>query len=80
MSYVPGHSGEIDAAWLTDALQTRHPGVRVEAVELADSAEVTNSHAWLRVRYAPDSKPGPTSLFGSFFLTPRSGPSPSTRA
>ncbi|MCR9094782.1 MAG: ecdysteroid 22-kinase family protein [bacterium] len=64
MSHVPAHSGEIDAAWLTDALQPRHPGVRVASVDLADSAEVTNSHAWLGVRYAPDSKPGPTSLFG----------------
>lgn len=64
MSFVPATSVEIDAAWLTDALQPRHPGVRVAAVDLADRAEVTNSHAWLRVRYEEDSPEGPTSLFG----------------
>ena len=64
MSFVPANSGEIEAAWLTEALQPRHPGARVEAVELADSAEVTNSHAWLRIRYAADSAPGPAALFG----------------
>ena len=64
MSFVPANSGEIEAAWLTEALQPRHPGARVEAVELVDSAEVTNSHAWLRIRYAADSAPGPAALFG----------------
>lgn len=64
MSFVPASSAEIDADWLTEALQPRHPGVRVASVELADRAEVTNSHAWLRARYAEDSPPGPTSLFG----------------
>ena len=64
MTHVPASSAAIDAAWLTEALQTRHPGVTVEHVELADAAEVTNSHAWLTVRYASDSPPGPPSLFG----------------
>lgn len=64
MSFVPASSAEIDASWLTEALQPRHPGVRVAEVERTDSAEVTNSHAWLRIRYADDSPPGPTSLFG----------------
>jgi len=64
VTHVPASSAAIDAAWLTEALQTRHPGVTVEHVELADAAEVTNSHAWLTVRYASDSPPGPPSLFG----------------
>lgn len=62
MSHVPANAGEIDAAWLTGALAERHPGVRVESVEIVDRAEVTNSHAWLRVRYA-ESAGAPESLF-----------------
>jgi aminoglycoside phosphotransferase (APT) family kinase protein len=61
--YVPPNADEIDAAWLTTALQDRHPGVSVESVEIADRAEVTNSHAWLNVGYVADSEPGPASLF-----------------
>jgi len=64
VTHVPASSAAIDAAWLTEALQARHPGVTAEHVELADAAEVTNSHAWLKVRYASDSPPGPASLFG----------------
>ena len=64
MRFVPGSADEIDPPWLTAALQARHPGVEVESVEIADRAEVTNSHAWLRVRYAAGSAPGPESLFG----------------
>lgn len=64
MTHVPASSAAIDAAWLTEALQARHPGVTVEHVDLADAAEVTNSHAWLKARYASDSPPGPASLFG----------------
>lgn len=62
MAYVPACAEEIDAAWLSEALADRHPGVRVESVEIADRAEVTNSHAWLRVRYA-EGGVGPESLF-----------------
>jgi hypothetical protein len=49
---VPANAEAIDARWLTEALQERHPGARVESVEIVDRAEVTNSHAWLRVGYA----------------------------
>lgn len=62
-AFVPGNAGEIDAEWLTAALQNRHPGAQVESVEIADRAEVTNSHAWLRVVYTQGSASGPTSLF-----------------
>ncbi|MEM9177020.1 MAG: aminoglycoside phosphotransferase family protein [Myxococcota bacterium] len=64
MSRVPANGDAIDAAWLTDALQARHPGARVASVELADRAEVTNAHVWLRVHHAEDSAGGPTALFG----------------
>lgn len=60
---VPANANEIDAGWLEAALAERHEGLRVESVEIADRAEVTNSHAWLRVAYAPGSEEGPTSLF-----------------
>jgi aminoglycoside phosphotransferase (APT) family kinase protein len=57
MSFVPGSAEEIDAAWLSEALADRHPGAQVESVEIVDRAEVTNSHAWLRIRYAPSEQP-----------------------
>ncbi len=63
MSFVPRVVDEIDPPWLTEALQARHPGARVEAVEVTERAEVTNSHAWLAVRYAATSAPGPERLF-----------------
>jgi len=66
MTFVPASSEQIDAAWLTEALADRHPGAQVESVEILDRAEVTNSHAWLRVRYASGgsgSAGAPESLF-----------------
>ena len=59
---VPGRAEEIDARWLEQALADRHPGVRVLSVEVTDRAEVTNNHAWLRVRYA-EAAGAPESLF-----------------
>jgi aminoglycoside phosphotransferase (APT) family kinase protein len=59
---IPRSADEIDAAWLEGALADRHPGVRVEGVEITDRAEVTNNHAWLRVRYA-EAAGAPGSLF-----------------
>ncbi len=66
MNFVPASPDQIDAAWLSEALADRHPGVRVESVEIADRAEVTNSHAWLRVHYASgdgENEGAPRSLF-----------------
>ncbi len=63
MSFVPRSVEEIDPSWLNEALQARHPGARVEAVEVNERAEVTNSHGWLTVRYAAGSAPGPEGLF-----------------
>ncbi|MFO0689178.1 MAG: phosphotransferase [Myxococcota bacterium] len=59
---IPDRAEAIDAAWLEAALRERHPGVRVESVEVADRAEVTNNHAWLRVRLAEPAGV-PESLF-----------------
>ncbi len=48
---VPAAASEIDADWLTDALQPRFPGTRVSSVEATDQRQVTNAHARLRVTY-----------------------------
>ncbi len=65
MSRIPRSAEEIDPAWLSQALAARHPGVRVESVTIVDRAEVTNSHAWLRVAYSEGgaAERAPTSLF-----------------
>lgn len=62
LDFIPGRAEAIDAAWLEAALGERHPGVRVESVEVVERAEVTNNHAWLRVRYAEPAG-FPESLF-----------------
>ncbi|HEX7095810.1 MAG TPA: phosphotransferase [Acidimicrobiales bacterium] len=59
---IPTTPDEIDAAWLTDALAPRYPGVRVANVEVTERHEVTNAHAKLRVDY--DEPAGaPTTMF-----------------
>ena len=59
MAYVPASPEEIDAAWLTEALGERHPGVRVAGVEILERHEVTNAHALLKLRYdEPAGAPG----------------------
>jgi len=62
MNWIPENSDAIDADWLSAALADRHPGARVESVEVIDRAEATNSHARLRVCYA-ESAGAPESLF-----------------
>ena len=59
---IPARASEIDAPWLENALTARHPGVHVDSVEIMARAEVTNNHAWLRVRYAEPAG-APESLF-----------------
>ncbi len=56
----PVTADEITPAWLTDALQERHPGAEVGSVEVVFSAEVTNSHARLRVSYVEPAGAPPT--------------------
>jgi hypothetical protein len=53
---------DITPAWLTAALQERHPGTRVASIVVRDRAEVTNSHARLLVTYEAETT-APTSLF-----------------
>jgi len=59
---IPKDAGQIDAGWLTQALEVRHPGVCVASVELLDRHEVTNSHARFRARYE-ESAGAPEALF-----------------
>ena len=49
---IPHGPDDIDAAWLTAALATRHPGVRVAAVRVRETRQVTNTHAFLHIDYA----------------------------
>jgi aminoglycoside phosphotransferase (APT) family kinase protein len=59
---LPATPEEVDAAWLTQALAPRHPGVQVDAVEVTGVEEVTNTHVRLRVHYA-DAAGAPDRLF-----------------
>lgn len=62
MDSIPDNSDAIDAAWLTEALAARHPGVRVAAVEVIERVEQTNHHALLRIEY--DEAAGcPSAMF-----------------
>jgi hypothetical protein len=49
---LPATPDAIDPGWLTWAMAPRHPGVRVESVEVSEVDEVTNTHVRLRVRYS----------------------------
>jgi len=59
---IPAVASEIDAPWLEESLAERHPGVRVESVEIQHQSEVTNAHARLAVRYH-DSAGAPERFF-----------------
>jgi hypothetical protein len=48
---IPDDAAQINPEWLTQALEKRHPGVRVAAVEVIARTEMTNSHARLNVLY-----------------------------
>ena len=62
MQPLPVDPSSITPAWLTDALRTRHPGVRVRSVELLDERGSTNHHVRLGVTY--DERAGaPDTLF-----------------
>jgi hypothetical protein len=58
----PVEVGDIDGAWLTDALQQRHPGAVVCRVEVISSSQLTNAHAIISVTYEIDVG-APTSMF-----------------
>ena len=61
-AHVPNTPHGISPEWLERTLALRHPGVRVESVEVVDVREVTNTHAFLRVTYH-ESQGAPTSMF-----------------
>jgi hypothetical protein len=57
---LPADASGLTPAWLTEALSSRHPGVRVSGVEVLGSSERTNHHLRLRLAYevragAPDT-------------------------
>lgn len=59
---LPTLPAGISPEMLGRLLTPRHPGVRVEAVEVAAMTELTNAHAHLRVRYA-EAAGAPAALF-----------------
>ncbi len=48
---LPASADAIEPAWLNGALARRFPGVRVNAIEILERHEVTNSHARVRIHY-----------------------------
>jgi hypothetical protein len=48
---IPAGPSDITPTWLADALSPRYPGVRVEAVDVVEVRQVTNTHAFLHVAY-----------------------------
>ena len=48
---LPVTPADIDAAWLTSAMDRRHPGIRVRSVEVTEVHEVTNTHVRLALTY-----------------------------
>jgi hypothetical protein len=59
---LPIDASGLTPAWLSGALSARHPGVRVEEVEVLDATERTNHH--LRLGLAYDVQAGaPDTLF-----------------
>jgi hypothetical protein len=58
-SLLPATPDDIGPGWLTEVLAPRHPGLVVDAVEVVEVHEVTNTHARLRLDHdggtaAPD--------------------------
>ena len=58
----PSTAAEITPEWLTRALEPRHPGAVVQAVQLVDQTEMTNSHARLQVEYRDEEIAGAQRL------------------
>jgi hypothetical protein len=70
----PARAADVDAAWLSRALQDAYPGCRVAAVEVLEANAGTTERARLRVTYREIGQGGlpPTSLFVK--LAPRDVP------
>jgi hypothetical protein len=76
---IPVRPDDITAAWLTAALQERHPGAVVSDVEVVFTAEVTNAHARLAVRYDEPAGAPPTMFCKLLPLDERRGSIAATR-
>jgi hypothetical protein len=59
---LPASADSIEPGWLSGALAPRFPGVRVNAIEILERHEVTNSHARLRIHY-DDAAGAPELMF-----------------
>jgi hypothetical protein len=59
---IPTRPDEIEPAWLTDALAPRYPDAIVAEVIVREVRQVTNTHAFLDIRYEQPTD-APTSAF-----------------
>ncbi len=57
---IPRLAGDIDPAWLNEALRERYPDAVVTGVEVIERHELTNAHARIRLEYAGSSSAPPT--------------------
>jgi hypothetical protein len=74
MPTLPLDSASITPGWLTDALGARHPGVRVDSVEVLHERTSTNHHVRLGITY--DERAGlPDTMFAKM-----ASPDPGHRA
>ena len=55
----PRALADIDAAWLTEALQQRYPGTEVLETEVLDMTQGTSTRMRLRARYADNGATTP---------------------
>ena len=63
----PTTAAEIDAAWLTEAMGERHPGVVVAEVAVLEAHDLTNAHARLALTYADPAGAGGAGAPGTVF-------------
>ncbi len=59
---VPLDPVELTPDWFTDVLQERHPGARVESIEMVDDRTSTNHHVRFALTYG-DAAGGPATVF-----------------
>lgn len=76
---LPVRPDDITPAWLTAALQERHPGAVVRDVDVVFRAEVTNAHARLAVTYDEPAGAPPTMFCKLLPLDERRASITSTR-
>jgi hypothetical protein len=59
---LPSTPDEIEPSWLTDALSVRYPDARVAEIVVREVRQVTNTHAFLDLRYVAPTD-APPSMF-----------------